>query len=40
MMQRWGDRIKGFIDRHFNSLLVAFGAKVALTFAFFWALGS
>lgn len=39
MMQRWGDRIREFIDRHFGRLLVAFGAKIALTFAFFWVLG-
>ena len=40
LMYRWGDSIKLFIDKHFNRLLVAIGAKVALTFAFFWILGS
>lgn len=40
MMQRWGSQIKTFIDRHFGSILIAFGAKVALTFAFFWVLGN
>lgn len=39
-MQRWGTQIRGFIDRHFNSLVWAFGAKTALTFAYFWVLGS
>ncbi|MBS0604127.1 MAG: DedA family protein [Verrucomicrobia bacterium] len=40
MMQRWGTQIRSFIDRHFGRLVVAFGAKVALTFAFFWVLGN
>jgi membrane protein YqaA with SNARE-associated domain len=40
MMQRWGDPIKAFIDRHFNRLVMALGAKVALTIGFFWALGA
>jgi membrane protein YqaA with SNARE-associated domain len=40
MMQRYGDRVKTFVDRHFGSIVVAFGAKVAMTFAFFWVLGS
>lgn len=39
-MQRFGPQIKGFIDRHFSSLVWAFGAKTALTFAFFWVLGN
>lgn len=39
-MQRWGTQIKAFIDRHFGSLVVALGAKVVLTFAFFWILGN
>lgn len=39
LMQRYGDKIRGFIDRHFNGLLVAFGIKVVLTFGFFWILG-
>lgn len=38
-MHRWGTPIRAFIDRHFGRLLVAFGAKIALTFAFFWVLG-
>jgi membrane protein YqaA with SNARE-associated domain len=40
MMQRWGPQIKSFIDRHFGRLIVALGAKVGLTFAFFWVLGN
>lgn len=39
-MQRWGSQIKAFVDRHFGSILIAFGAKVILTFAFFWVLGN
>ena len=39
VMQRWGTPIRTFVDRHFSSLVVAFGAKVVLTFAFFWVLG-
>ncbi len=39
-MQRWGSQIKAFVDRHFGSILIAFGAKVVLTFAFFWVLGN
>lgn len=38
-MYRFGLPIKAFIERHFNRIIVAVGAKVALTFAFFWALG-
>ena len=40
MMQRWGAQIRGFVDRYFGPLVIAFGAKVAMTFAFFWVLGS
>ncbi len=40
LMQRWGPQIRSFIDRHFGRLVVAFGAKIALTFAFFWVLGN
>jgi len=39
MMQHWGVRIKTFIDRHFGRIIMALGAKIALTFTFFWALG-
>lgn len=39
-MYFWGDVVKGFIDRHFNRLLVLVGAKVALGFAFFWAIAN
>ena len=39
MMQHWGDKVRAFIDRYFGQLLLAFGAKTALTFAFFWVLG-
>ncbi len=36
---RFGEPINAFIERHFSRILVAVGAKIALTFAFFWALG-
>jgi membrane protein YqaA with SNARE-associated domain len=35
---RWGIQIKAFVDRHFGNILLAVGAKIALMFAFFWAL--
>ncbi len=38
-MNLWGEPIKHFVDRHFNRLVFAFGAKVVLTFSFFWVLG-
>ncbi len=38
-MGRWGEVAKSFVDRHFNRLMYALGAKVALTFTFFWLLG-
>jgi membrane protein YqaA with SNARE-associated domain len=40
VMQRWGTPIRLFIDRHFRNLVIAFGVKVLLTFAFFWVLGA
>jgi membrane protein YqaA with SNARE-associated domain len=39
MMQRWGAEIKAFVDRHFKKVVMAFGAKIAITFTFFWLLG-
>ena len=36
LMQRWGSPIKAFVDRHFGSLVIALGAKFALTLGFFW----
>ncbi len=36
MMNRWGAQIKQFVDRHFNHILMAVGAKVAIAFTFFW----
>lgn len=38
-MQHFGSQVRGFVDRHFGGILVAFGAKLALTFLFFWVLG-
>ena len=40
LMQRWGVQIKAFVDKYFGHLIMAFGAKTALTFAFFWILGN
>ncbi len=37
-IHRWGIQIKAFIDRHFGSIILAVGAKIALVFTFFWAL--
>lgn len=38
-MYRFGLQVNAFIERHFNRLIVAVGAKIVLTAAFFWALG-
>lgn len=38
MMNRFGAQIKTFIDRHFNRIVMAVGAKVAIAFTFFWLL--
>ncbi len=38
-MYLWGEKISSFIDRYFNRIVMAVGAKIALTFTFFWALG-
>lgn len=40
MMAIWGAQIKGFVDRHFNRILIAIAAKLALSFTFFWALSN
>lgn len=40
LMQRWGTQIKGFVDRYFGGLMWALGAKMVLTFMFFWVLGN
>jgi membrane protein YqaA with SNARE-associated domain len=34
----WGEKIKGFVDRHFHRIVLAVGAKIAAAFLFFWAL--
>ena len=38
-VEKWGAQIKTFLDRHFGRVLFAIGAKIALAFTFFWALG-
>jgi membrane protein YqaA with SNARE-associated domain len=37
-MYIWGETVKGFVDRHFKGLFVIIGAKIALGFAFFYAI--
>jgi membrane protein YqaA with SNARE-associated domain len=37
-VQKWGTQIKAFVDRHFGRIIMAIGAKIAIAFAFFWAL--
>jgi membrane protein YqaA with SNARE-associated domain len=38
-IQKWGVQIKTFIERHTGRIFMAIGAKIAIAFAFFWALG-
>lgn len=38
-IQKWGGQIKIFVDRYMGKIMVAMGAKIAIAFAFFWALG-
>lgn len=35
----WGLQIKTFIDKYLGKIILAFGAKIAILFTFFWALG-
>lgn len=35
----WGDKIKAFVSRHFGGILLVMGAKIAIAFAFLWAMG-
>jgi membrane protein YqaA with SNARE-associated domain len=37
-MHIWGPKLKIFIDRHFKSIVLAIGAKIAIAFTLFWAL--
>jgi len=37
-MYIWGEKVKGFVDRHFHRIVMVVGAKVAMAFLFFWAL--
>lgn len=39
LMNFFGDKLKAFIDRHFNRIVMAVGLKILLTFGFFWFLG-
>ena len=38
-MYRFGQQVNVFIEKHFNHIVLAVGAKLALTAVFFWALG-
>jgi membrane protein YqaA with SNARE-associated domain len=37
-MYLWGEKVKNFIDRHFRGLFIIIAAKIALGFAFFYAI--
>jgi len=37
-MAIWGEKVKLFVERHFNRILMVVGAKVAMAFVFFWVL--
>jgi membrane protein YqaA with SNARE-associated domain len=37
-MYLWGEKVKLFVDRHFRGLFMIIGAKIALGFAFFYAI--
>jgi len=34
----WGEKVKGFIDRHFHQIMLLVFAKIALAIVFFWIL--
>ncbi len=36
----WGEKVKSFVDRHFNRLLLLIGAKLAIGLALFWAIAT
>jgi membrane protein YqaA with SNARE-associated domain len=38
MVQKWGVQMKAFADRHSGRIVLAFGAKIAIAFTFFWVL--
>jgi membrane protein YqaA with SNARE-associated domain len=38
-MALWGESVKGFVDRHFHRIVMLVGAKIAMAFLFFWAIG-
>ncbi len=35
-MLLWGEKVKAFLDRHFQKVFLLIGIKVALAIAFFW----
>lgn len=37
-MYLWGEQVKTFVDRHFRSIFIILGAKIALGFAFFYSI--
>lgn len=38
LMAVWGEKVKTFIDKHFHSIFMVLGAKVAVAILFFWVL--
>ena len=38
LMAFWGDKVKIFVDRHFHSIFMVIGAKIAVALLFFWVL--
>lgn len=39
-MVLWGEKVKNFVDKHFQKIFVAIGAKIAMALVLFWALAS
>ena len=37
-MMIWGEKVKTFLDKHFQQVLLIIGAKIITAFAFFWIL--
>ena len=37
-IEKWGEQIKAFVDRHFHRFMVALGLKIAFALSLFWVL--
>jgi membrane protein YqaA with SNARE-associated domain len=37
-VQKWGDQMRSFIDKHFHKFVIGVGIKIAFVLSFFWAL--